>query len=185
MALTVHNEPWQVYAENGAPLEGVSATRIDLKNNPALIIGASHVWIWRKKGTDAEILLQRRSQLKSTWAGYLDISAAGHIDAGESPVTSAIREAKEEIDIDIQGEKLYYLFSLRTPLDDREFDFVYLSQIDGGIQFSFNDGEVEELLWKNLDEFEAMTKNPEKHNLVPQGEAYFLLLIAAIRRLSL
>ncbi|RYX79185.1 NUDIX domain-containing protein [bacterium] len=185
MSVTVHNEPWQVYAENGTPLEGVSASRNQFKQSTALIMGAAHIWIWRKRGSNTEILLQRRSRSKSTWAGYLDISAAGHIDAGESPVQAAIREAKEEIDIDIQSEKLYYVFGLRTPLDDREFDVVYLNKIEEDVQFHFNDGEVEELLWKNLDEFEVMTRKPDKYNLVPQGEAYFLLLIAAIRRLSI
>ena len=182
---TAHNEPWQGDAEKGAPLEGVSASRNEFKQNPALIMGAAHVWIWRKQGTNIEVLLQRRSRSKSTWPGYLDISAAGHIDAGESPVDSVLREAQEEIDIDIEAEKLYYVFSLRTPLSGREFDVVYLYQLDRDIQFNFNDGEVDELLWKSLDEFEVMTKNPEEYNLVPQGEAYFLLLIAALRRLSL
>lgn len=180
----VHDEPWQVYAENGSPVEGGSASRVDFKADQTLIMGASHVWIWRKNDDGVEILLQRRSLSKSTWAGYLDISAAGHVDASETPVESAVREAKEEIDIAISPKDLYYIFSLRTPLDDREFDTVYLYHLHQDVEFTFNDGEVDALIWASINDFEMMTKAPDEHNLVSQGDAYFSLLIDNIRRIS-
>ena len=57
---------------------------------------AVHIWIIR----DGEILLQRRAPQKDSYPNMLDISAAGHLDAGEDAITGAMRELKEELGID-------------------------------------------------------------------------------------
>ena len=177
-----HTDPWQVYAENGLQVDDKSATREEFSTDRTLIMAASHVWVWRKVPNGIEVLLQKRSATKRTWPGYLDISAAGHIDVGESPVAAAVREAREEIDLNIVPDELYYIFSLRTPLDSREFDTVYLYELKEATDFNFADGEVDELLWKTLEEFEIMVNAPQDYNLVPQGKEYFSLVIAALRR---
>ena len=51
------------------------------------------------KNDNGKILLQRRQGTK-LWPGFLALPA-GHIDEGEGPYESAIREAKEELDITI------------------------------------------------------------------------------------
>jgi isopentenyldiphosphate isomerase len=53
---------------------------------------AFHLWVVRPDG----VLLQRRAADKSSWPGYLDASAAGHLIAGER-VRDGIREAEEEL----------------------------------------------------------------------------------------
>jgi isopentenyldiphosphate isomerase len=172
---------WQAYDQNGQAIQGVGAFREDFNLDTSLVMGAAHVWIWRIDITGKkEILLQKRAQDKKTWPGYLDISAAGHIDLGENPIESAIREAKEEIGLDVTSKDLYYIFSLRTPLDIAEFDTVYLYQLRQDYEFTFNDGEVDELVWVDVDEFRKMVQRPEAHNLVPQGDAYFMLLLNAL-----
>lgn len=176
-------EPWQIFSENGRPLEGKSASREVFDTNKSLVMGASHVWVWRRNADEIELLLQKRAEDKMTWPGYLDISTAGHIDEGEDVVQAAIREAKEEIGIFLDENKLYYIFSLRTPLDPREFDTVYLYELTEEVDFTFDDGEVEELRWVSLGEFEEMTRQPEEHKLVPQGNEYFALTINALKRL--
>jgi 16S rRNA (adenine1518-N6/adenine1519-N6)-dimethyltransferase len=45
------------------------------------------------------ILLQLRAKSKDTFPGYWDISAAGHVDAGEDYLVAAKRELKEELGI--------------------------------------------------------------------------------------
>ena len=57
-----------------------------------------HVWIIRGN----EILLQRRAPQKDSYPNMLDISAAGHLDAGEDAITGAMRELKEELGIDAE-----------------------------------------------------------------------------------
>lgn len=49
---------------------------------------------------DNKLLLQRRKGTK-LWNGYLALPA-GHIDSGEDVYSTAIREAKEELSIDIE-----------------------------------------------------------------------------------
>jgi isopentenyldiphosphate isomerase len=53
---------------------------------------AFHLWVVRGDG----VLLQRRARDKSSWPGYLDASAAGHLLAGET-VQDGLREVQEEL----------------------------------------------------------------------------------------
>ena len=65
----------------------------------------AHIWIARKGEAGWEILLQKRSSTKESFPGCLDVSAAGHVGAGEEYLTSAVRELKEELGIDaLPGE---------------------------------------------------------------------------------
>lgn len=177
-----HDEPWQVFALNGEAEVGRSARRKDFTDD--LIMGASHLWIWRRNNAGkVEVLLQKRALSKKTWPGYDDISAAGHIDAGETPIESAVREAKEEIGLDVDPQKLYYIFSLRTPLVLNEIDHVYLYESPDNFVPSFDDGEVESTEWLSLDELRVRTSDPEKYHLVDQGDGYFSLLLSSIEKL--
>lgn len=173
--------PWQVYDQNGQAATGIGALREDFNRNPSLVMGSSHIWMWRVDvDGKKEILLQRRASSKPTWPGYLDISAAGHIDLGETPIQAAVREAKEEVGYEIVPANLYYLFSMRAPLDNSEIVNVYLYELGQNEEFVFNDGEVDSLVWVEFDEFRRMTEKPESYNLVPQGSAYFLPLLTAL-----
>src|SRR5210317_2621226 len=62
-----------------------------------------HVWLYTKKG---EILLQQRSHKKSIFPLLWDVSAAGHVDAGESLTNAAIRETEEELGLKLSKDDL-------------------------------------------------------------------------------
>lgn len=90
-----------------------------------------HCWI---VGTDSKgkgfVLFQLRSKTKDTVPNSLDISAAGHLHIGETPI-QGLRELKEELGITIKEEKLHFLgIHVEVWCDsktiNREFDFVYL-----------------------------------------------------------
>jgi isopentenyldiphosphate isomerase len=53
---------------------------------------AFHLWVVTRGG----VLFQRRARDKSSWPGYLDASAAGHLIAGEA-IRDGVREADEEL----------------------------------------------------------------------------------------
>jgi isopentenyldiphosphate isomerase len=53
---------------------------------------AFHLWVVAPAG----VLLQRRARDKSSWPGFLDASAAGHLLAGES-IRDGLREVEEEL----------------------------------------------------------------------------------------
>ena len=92
------NELWQVYADNGNPIDNDGRSQDEFKSNHELIMGNAHIWLWKKLGDDkVEVLLQQRSISKSSKPGWLHISAGGHIDKGETALEAAVREAKEEM----------------------------------------------------------------------------------------
>ncbi len=61
---------------------------------------ALHLFVFDKSG---HIYLQKRSHLKDVHPLAWDSSASGHLDVGESYAACAIREAKEEIGIELQS----------------------------------------------------------------------------------
>lgn len=169
-----YDEPWQVFGTNGEPVAGEARRRDEFTEE--LIMGASHVWLWCRRSGTVEVLLQRRALTKSSWPGYYDISATGHIDAAESPVESAVRECGEELGVEIDREKLRYIFSLRTFLTKNEIDHVYLYEIEHDTKLSYDDGEVEGTEWVSYDDFLVRIAHPEQYNLLNQGNGYFTLL---------
>ncbi|MBQ2835918.1 MAG: NUDIX domain-containing protein [Clostridia bacterium] len=60
---------------------------------------AIYGFIFNEKG---EVLLQKRSKTKKLWPGLWDITAGGHVLAGEFGEQALIREVKEELGIQIK-----------------------------------------------------------------------------------
>lgn len=61
-----------------------------------------HVWLAQTTNgdrgkTSCKVLLQRRSPYKDTHPNLLDVSCAGHVDAGSDTVETATRELQEEL----------------------------------------------------------------------------------------
>ena len=118
-----------------------------------------HCWIVRP---DNRILFQLRSKDKSTHPDKLDISAAGHLSAGES-IEDGIREIKEELGIDVDFDNLASLGWYKQISDiptkkgifhNKEFTHVYFlkdntplneyvmqpEEVDGLYEMSIEDG---------------------------------------------
>jgi isopentenyldiphosphate isomerase len=65
-----------------------------------------HCWvIYTDSHEDQFVLMQRRGYDKAIYPGYLDVSAAGHLLAGETP-SDGIRELEEELGIVVDFEAL-------------------------------------------------------------------------------
>ena len=58
-----------------------------------------HIWIINKNG---DILLQRRCANKDSHPNMLDISCAGHLTSGDDSLTGALRELKEETNLEVE-----------------------------------------------------------------------------------
>ena len=89
-----------------------------------------HCWICGSDAEGAYLLLQRRAATKDTWPCYLDITAAGHLAAGEETL-DGLREVEEELGLRVQPERLVPLGTLKVEQDlpdgcDREFHEVFL-----------------------------------------------------------
>lgn len=107
----MHNDLWQSYRPNGVPKQGEGLTRKDLTKDT--IVAAAHVWLWRRNSDGGcDVLLQRRADQVKNWPGYWDISAAGHVSLGETPLDAALREAQEEIGITLDVSRVKFIGSL-------------------------------------------------------------------------
>ena len=92
------------------------------------VVPAAYVLLLRTAGGIDEVLLQLRHD-----TGFMDghwASAAGHVEAGESVLAAAVREAAEEVGVRIRPDQLVPITAMhRTqatgdPLDER-VDFFF------------------------------------------------------------
>jgi isopentenyldiphosphate isomerase len=104
------------------------------------------------------VLYQWRSHEMENFPDMLDVSAAGHVLAGES-VELGIREAEEELGIKFDSEKLHDL-GYRVEVADqtngqrnREYQAVHMAKVDKPIaDFNPQVEEVSGLYWIGLAE---------------------------------
>ncbi len=140
-----------------------------------------HIWIINEQGN---VLLQRRSEKKDSYKNMLDISCAGHIDAGETSIESAIREIKEELDLDATKKDLQYIETLKEcakpspTFIDNEFCDMYILRTDKKIEeMKFQTEEISEILYVPYDKFKEMLINKQPDILVPEEEFELLFKV--------
>ena len=132
--------------------------------------GGAHMWIARDLMPDGDfmVLLQKRSRDKDSFPGCLDISSAGHVDAGETFLSAAVRELKEELGLSATEGQLHFLFRNRTKgtyqfhgkiFRNEEIHHVYL--VDPTVSLKdlrFQKDEIEELVWQKASRVMAALK---------------------------
>jgi len=101
-----------------------------------------HILVFNSKD---EVLLQKRSMLKDECAGMWDSSCAGHVEAGQSYGTTALREFDEELGIELTEEPLYLFKMSPTEGNGKEFAAVYRVYHDG--PFVPAEDEIDQLKW--------------------------------------
>ena len=128
----------------------------------------AHIWIVREQDGKAQLLLQKRS--------------AGHIQAGDEPEESAIRELHEELGIraakedltfagcfDIQYEKEFYGKMFR----DNEVAFVYMytKPVDAK-KLTLQKEEVESVEWFDMEELDTALQPPRDQRFCVPMEGF-------------
>ena len=132
-----------------------------------------HVWI---RGSDGRLLIQRRSRVKENNPGLWDVSVAGHVSAGESAITSALREVEEEIGLRLDAHELRHVTRLRETAilhDGRYIDNEYhdVFVVDRDVELdtlTLQPGEVDAVAW--IDPRDLLTRT----DLVPHPAEYRL-----------
>lgn len=144
----------------------------------------SHIWIYNSK---KEILLQLRAKNKETHPDKWDISVAGHVTAGQDPVTSGLREIEEEIGLKIKQEDLeFWKIKKREgifkDIKDNEFHYVFFLKYDGDVsQLHVQEKEVQRIQFVSVDQVEKELKfHPDKY--VPHGDYWFEVLYEIKKR---
>ena len=179
----------QLYDEQGRPLVGKGATKYEVLED-VLLHGASHIWIWRVRNDEVEILQQKRGAEKATWPNLYAQSAAGHIDLGEDPIAAAIRETKEEIGLTISAEDLQIAGIDRCclPVEDtgwfeNEICWLYTLRLDEEQDFVLAEGEVGTLRWRSVADISADIHDPvEYQKYLPIGQTYYYVIFNSIAR---
>ncbi len=145
-----------------------------------------HVWFYTLTG---QVLLQRRAVHKETFPGLWDVSVAGHIGAGESPVSGALREVSEEIGLKVKAEELELIATLKAVHNhpggvvDCEFHHVFLCRLQNPLSaLAPQASEVAELkLYPLLTLAEEVWGLARPGLYVPHGTAYYQKIIQEIR----
>lgn len=153
-------EVFDIVDENGIPtgetIERGAAHANGIRHRTA------HIWIAREVMGKWQILLQKRAMTKDSFPGRYDTSSAGHIQAGDEPLESAIRELREELGIAAKPEQLEFAGTFRIQYEkefhnklfkDNEiaFVYVYLQNVDSK-NITVQKEELECVEWFDLDE---------------------------------
>ena len=148
---------------------------------PAIRAGAwlhtTDVWIYRTQ-PQLQMLFQQRSPVSPTYAGKLDCSVAGYLEAGETGKQGGVREVAEELgialtedDLQVVGRRLNAMIDHRG----RERRIVANKNIvlwNHDLEdLVMNPGEVHAAFWVNAADVLAIEEGgvKEVHGIDPSG----------------
>ena len=163
-----------------------------------------HCWI---SGSDADgpyLLVQRRAATKDIWPGRLDVTAAGHLAAGETTL-DGLRELDEELGLTPDPKRLIPLGTRRIEQEipggrDREFHEVFLlldktspedlhlqeEEVESLVRISLEDAEnlgagetVPAREWKDGEPLEIQASLAD---FVPNDDGYLRRVVGAARK---
>lgn len=131
-----------------------------------------------------EILLQQRSHNKEKNPDMWDISAAGHISAGQDSLSAAAREINEEVSVDlgrhVDISDFRYMFCYRAIekysngiFEKQFYDFFILRQPNLTLdKIKMQKSEVQAVKLCTMSELRILIEN---HELVPRDAVYAAL----------
>ena len=137
--------------------------------------GTVHVWVFT---ADHKIVLQKRALTKKVLPGLWDISAAGHIGAGESVISAAKREVLEELGLELSEKELLKIgtrvHQIAHPngIQDNEIHHVFLAELKGDFHhLNAQKAEIDDI---QLFDLEILRTTCELENiLLPRFHDYY------------
>ena len=145
-----------------------------------------HVWLYTKS---KEILLAQRSASKVICPLLWDVSAAGHIDVGESMLNAATREVQEELGLTLQAKDLEKIGvfgcfqSYDSGIVDNEFHNTFISELKVDIsKLRLQKEEVEAVKLVTLKEFKMYAEQAGTDNhFVASNKKYYEFVFKTIK----
>lgn len=173
------------HEETGEPSQRDEVHRLGLWHE------AIHIWMIDAEGN---VLLQKRSPQKSTYADVLHASVAGHVKQDSTPIQTAIEETGEELGLSVTQEELNPMgvFSVAQEIPetghmDREHLSVYIFQqeelsIDS---LKLQEEEVGSVRLAHVTEIEREILNPDtRSKYLNHPLEYYLTIIEEIKAYS-
>lgn len=158
----------------------------DLAHKEGICHEVIHCWVINK---NRKVLLQYRSKQKSQYADCYHMAIGGHIEHGDSPLETVIKEGEEEMGIDIDEGSLRFLFNdsekivvPETGETDNEYRHIYLYNLMNEKYGDLDSAEVESLEWVSLNDLENMIRDEELYKqMLPHKKEYYYRVIEEIR----
>lgn len=158
-------------------------------------------WFYEVDQEVTFLYFQKRAEDKKDFPGLYDITAAGHIEAGEEVVKAGVREIEEEIGVNVSTSELIGAGTFKQDLSDgnlkdREICRVFLYDWNGERAFNIGE-EVADVVKVELQSFIELVNGDvasvsfkselTEHagflsldRLVPHECAYYQFIIRAI-----
>ena len=120
---------------------------------------SSHLWLVNSR---REVLLQQRHLGKETDPGRWDIAVAGHLSAGQTPLEAMVREAREELGLDVDPASLTFLGAtskeyVGAGFADREWQHLFAGVWNGDPgALVLQPDEVIAVRWMSVGEYRRM-----------------------------
>ena len=120
-----------------------------------------HIWIINDRG---EILIQKRSPFKDRNPNLWDMSASGHLPAGDDSLVGALREVGEELGINLTPDDIKFLRTQKYPnvggsagFIDNELADIYIVRRNIDLnEIKLQDGEVSEVRFASVPEIKEL-----------------------------
>lgn len=130
-----------------------------------------------------KVILQKRKSNKATYAGVWSVTG-GHVLAGENNEEAIIREIKEELNLNIEKEKVIFVTTYKSKKvkDDvinNKFFSIYNVEISEN-QFEtieIQKEELEDIKLFSIEEIESIMNSGDKQYKFPQNSEVAIKLI--------
>ncbi|WP_405291205.1 NUDIX domain-containing protein [Algibacter sp. Ld11] len=173
-----------IVSENGEPTGKVALKSEAHKNG--WFHNTIHLWLFTRLG---EILLQQRSHKKAIYPLLWDVSAAGHIDAGESIETAAIRETHEELGLLLKSTDLIKIGINKHltayadgAIQDNEFHHVFIAELKVDItELTAQEEEVEALKLVSFNQFKLHLDTVNNNHFIDTNKTYYQFVLDKIK----
>lgn len=142
------------------------------------------VHVWFVDPFEKKVLLQKRSSSKKRFPNRLDAPVGGHVISGESSVEGAMRETKEELEIELREKDLCDMISHKEGVVEgislnQHMDIYFVKRDFTLLNLTVSNEEVDEVVSISLDALKKiLSEQPE--TIVGANSQYWQIVIAHI-----